>query len=543
MSVIIFLLINYVLLSISLYFLFEKVDQPSWKGLVPFYNFMVWAQVIGYPLWRVIFILVPIVNIFIYATMAVRMVRSFDKLKFWHSALAVIGAPIFFFYLAFSKDEKYVGPNYTMEQEYKEKLKEAKDNKKEREFKKLEARNPYKKSGSREWAEAIIFAVFAAAFIRMFLIEAYVIPTSSMEGSLMVGDFLFVSKANYGIRMPQTVAMLPLLHNRAPGGLGESYLEKPQLPYKRLKALEKIDRNDPVVFNYPEGDSVYIWPERTYSIYDYRRGQISDARKVQQIKTGRKKLVTRPMDKKDHYIKRCIALPGDSLQIINKQVYVNGQKAENPRYLQYFYFVTFPNGAINTKNFTEWGISTEDQGVINQQANQYIMVLNEEQKEKVQAMDPNINIDIVDIAELERRMNQNPNKVFPHDLKHFPNWTKDSYGPIWIPKKGETVQLTPSNIALYERIINVYEDNDYQRRGDKFYINGKEATEYTFKMDYYWMMGDNRHNSEDARIWGFVPENHVVGKPLFVWMSIRENQLTKGINFSRIFRSVESLSK
>lgn len=543
MGLIIFLLVGYVLLSISLYFLFEKCGKPGWQGLVPFYNFVVWGELIGYPVWRVAFILVPIVNIFIYASMAVRMVRSFNKLQFWHSAVAVLAAPFAFFYLAFSKDEKYHGPNYTMELEYRDKIKEAKEAKSERTLKKLEAQNPYKKSGTREWAEAVIFAVFAAAFIRMFLIEAYVIPTSSMEGSLMVGDFLFVSKANYGIRMPQTIAMLPLLHNRVPGGMGESYLETPQLPYKRLKALETIDRNDPVVFNYPEGDSVYIFPDRTYSVYDYKRRQIGDPNKLNRIKSGRKKLVTRPMDKKDHYIKRCIGIPGDSVQIINRDVYINGKLAEKPKYLQYYYFVTFPDGLYNSKDFTKWGISEEDFPEQIKIQDKHIMILNEEQKEKLQAMDSNIKIEHVDIIEFERMFRQDPYKVFPYDRENTPGWTKDNFGPIWVPKKGATIKLDPKSIACYERVISVYEGNEYRRVGDKFYINGEEATEYTFKMDYYWMMGDNRHNSEDARFWGYVPEDHVVGKPLFVWMSIRENNLfKKGVNFKRIFRSVKSLS-
>jgi signal peptidase I len=537
MGMLIFLLISYVLLSISLYFVFNKAGEEGWKGLVPGYNFVVWGKIIGYPIWRVALLLLPIVNIFVYAAMAVRMVRSFDKLKFWHSAVAVIAAPVAFAYLGLDKKESYSGPNFTVEKELQAQIKEAKENNNKRKLKELENKHRrFHKSGTREWAEAIIFAVFAAAFIRMFLIEAYVIPTSSMEGSLMVGDFLFVSKANYGIRTPQTIAMLPLLHNRVPLLGGESYLEKPQLKYHRLKPLESIDRNDPVVFNFPEGDSVYIFPGRTYSIYDYRRGQIDDPIKNQQIKTGRKDLVTRPMDKKDHYIKRCIGLPGDSIQIIDRQVYVNGAPAENPRYLQYLYIVNFSSSNINTRNFAKWGISTEDmQG---QSANQMVLILNEDQKEKIKGIDPQVAFEVIDIAKVD----PSPNGVFPHDRDINGNWTKDNYGPIWIPQKGATVQLSEDNIALFRRIINVYEDNDFREANGKFYINGEEASEYTFKMDYYWMMGDNRHNSEDARIWGFVPEDHVVGKPLFVWWSFRENSPAKGINWSRIFRSVKTLS-
>ncbi len=536
MGIMLFFIIGYVLLSISLYFVFEKANKPGWQGLVPGLNFVVWGKIVGYPIWRVLLLLLPIINIFVYASLAVRMVRSFNKLKFWHSAIAVLAAPIAFFYLGLNKDEKYVGPNFELERAYQEKVKEAKQAKNERQLKKLQAQNPYQKSSSREWAEAIIFAVFAAAFIRMFLIEPYLIPTSSMESSLVVGDFLFVSKVNYGIRTPQTIAMIPLLHNRVPLVGGEAYLKKPQLDYYRLPALEKIDRNEPVVFNYPEGDSVYIFPDRTYSVYDYRRGHIDDPIKIQQIKTGRKPLVSRPMDKKDHYIKRCIGLPGDSIEIRDRLVYVNGQPAEQPTHLQYLYIVNFSSSAINTRNFAKWGISTEDrQG---QSANQMVLILNEEQKQKIQEMDPQASFEVIDISKVD----PHPNGVFPHDRKINGNWTKDNYGPVWVPKKGATVELRPDNIAFFRRIISVYENNDFREVNGKFFINGQETTEYTFQMDYYWMMGDNRHNSEDARIWGFVPEDHIVGKPLFVWWSFRENSPSKGVNWSRVFRSVKSLS-
>ncbi|MEL7123154.1 MAG: S26 family signal peptidase [Bacteroidota bacterium] len=535
MGFLIFLLVGYVLLSISLYFVFEKAGEAGWQGLVPGLNFVVWSKITGYPMWKVALLLLPIVNIFIYASLAVRMVRSFDKLSFWHSALAVIATPFFFFYLGLDKKEKYVGPNFTLEMEYNEKLKEAKANGNEREYKKLATRNPYTKSGSREWAEAIIFAVFAAAFIRMFLIEAYVIPTSSMEGSLVVGDFLFVSKAHYGIRTPQTITMLPLLHNRVPVVGGESYLEGAELPYYRLPAIEKIDRNEPVVFNFPEGDSVYIFPGRTYSIYDYRRNQMPDLQ-AQRIKTNREKLITRPLDKKDHYIKRCIGLPGDSLQIIDREVYINGEKGKKPKYVQFFHLINAPAVSMNTRNFTKWGISEEDlQGA---RGDQMLVILNEEQREKIAAMDANIIIEEMDIAKLD----PTPNAVFPHDPAINGSWTKDNYGPIWIPQKGATVQLSKDNIAFYRRIIGVYEGNTLAEKDGQFIINGEATNEYTFKMDYFWMMGDNRHNSEDSRIWGFVPEDHVVGKPLFVWFSLREGSLAKGISWERIFRSVSTLS-
>ena len=305
----IFFTVYYVLLSISLFFIFKKAGVPGWKGLIPGLNFVEWCKIVGRPQWHAALLLLPLVNIFIYAGMAVQLVRSFNKLLFWHSALAVVATPIYFLYLGLSKKETYYGPSITMEKEYKQKIEQAKAENKVRQLQKLEANNPYRKSAPREWAEAIVFAVFAAAFIRMFLIEAYMIPTSSMEGSLMVGDFLFVSKASYGIRTPQTIAMVPLLHNRVPGLDAESYLKNPKLDYHRLPAIREITRNAPVVFNFPAGDSVYVFPNRTWTTQDLRYGAIPMNAETA-INTGRSKLVTRPMDKRDHYIKTLYRVTG-----------------------------------------------------------------------------------------------------------------------------------------------------------------------------------------------------------------------------------------
>src|SRR5688572_3587273 len=263
--------------------------------------------------------------------MAVDLVRSFDKLGFVHSAMAVIYAPAIFTSIALSKTDKYVSPILPREEEYKKQIEEAIKTNKPRQLEKLMKNNPFHKSPAREWVEAIVFAVFAAAFIRMFLLEAYKIPTPSMEGSLLVGDFLFVSKAHYGIRTPMTVAMFPLLHNTVPFFGKESYFEKPALPYFRLTPLESIDRNEPIVFNWPVGDSVYLSPSRSYTAHQVRTSQEA-ARDV-----GNAKLITRPIDKKDHYIKRCIAIGGDSLEIRDKQVFINGVVAKNPKHMQLMY--------------------------------------------------------------------------------------------------------------------------------------------------------------------------------------------------------------
>lgn len=589
MTILIFLIITYVLLSVSLYLLFPKAGEEGWKGLVPGLNFVVMCKLIGRKPPYAALLLIPIVNIFTYVGMCVDLVRSFGKYQLWHSAMAVIYAPIAFFYLAFSKDEKYIGPTVIAEKAYAQQLEAAKNKDNTRQLKKLEANNPYKKSAGREWIEAVVFAVFAAAFIRMFLIEAYVIPTSSMEGSLLVGDFLFVSKASYGIRPPQTVAMVPLLHNRIPILNKESYLEKPNLPYYRFPALREIKRNDAVVFNYPEGDSVYVFPERTWSVHDFNRGQVPQLRATQ-IANGQAPLVTRPMDKMDHYIKRCIAIPGDTLEIRNRQVFINGQAGDTPEKVQFIYHVQSPRASLNMTNFTKWGISDEDRLKQDPNTNSQLLILNKDQAEQIQAMDPSIVVGPtkefevrvpegystqqlasygVDDANVRGRMNLNTYlfsitdeqfqslrqdsnlvikkfnggdmRLFPHDPSNYGNWTVDDFGPVYVPKKGATVAIGPKNIAFYRRVIGVYESNELRESNGKIFINGQEATSYTFKMNHYWMMGDNRHNSEDSRVWGFVPEDHIVGKPIIIWFSTREGTMSKGINWSRLFKVVTNI--
>lgn len=577
-----FLLVTYVLLSISFYFLFPKVGQQAWQGLVPGLNFVVLCRVIGRKDAHAAWLLVPLVNVFIFAGMAVDLVRSFNKMLFWHSALAVVATPFYFLYLAMSDREKYDGPILPKESAYRAQLEQARKEKKTRQVQKLEQENPYKKSGLREWTESIVFAVFAAALIRMFLIEAYMIPTSSMEGSLMVGDFLFVSKASYGIRTPETIAMVPLLHNRLPFGDSESYFKRPRLKPTRLPALRSIKHNSPVVFNFPAGDSVYVFPNRTWTIEDYRYGALAGTEAQRQIESGSKKLVTRPVDKKDHYIKRCVGLPGDSLEIINRDIWINGEKQTNPSGIQYIYHVSAPNG-LNTNSFSNWGISKEDVLKSDQSGNSMLLILSEKQAAQLRSLDPAIvaaptmeylvntpqgynaarlfeqGLDMsgfrgelgpnslffsltdaqaeqlrADTSLVVQNYELGKQRLFPHAPDYFPGWTIDNFGPIYIPKKGASLALTPENLSMYRRVIEVYEGNTVAQRDGKIYINDIETDTYTFQMDYYWMMGDNRHNSEDSRIWGFVPEDHVVGMPLFIWFSLREGSLSNGINWSRI---------
>jgi signal peptidase I len=532
MAVLIFLIVLYILLGLSMMKLFEKAGIPGWKALVPGLAAMEWCKMVGrkpgYALW----LLFPVVNFFIYAGLCIDMVRSFGKHGFADAVLAVVFAPIPFFRIGLNPNDKYLGPILDRERAYHRELHAAQERKDKLALRKLETEYAFMhKSQVREWTEAIIFAVFAAAFIRMFLIEAYVIPSSSMEGTLKVGDFLFVSKAHYGIRTPMTVLQVPLLHNRLPLVEGESYLEKPTLPYFRLPALETIDRNEPVVFNFPAGDSVIITPGRTYDIGQWNRDGYNK-------RNPKARVVTRPVDKKDHYIKRCIGLPGDSLQIRGRQVYINGQAAQNPSHMQFTYHVTSSSTPINVKKIEGLGVNIFDLDRPNEPPGNAAKLgffnLDQRQVEAIRAFGTDVKVEAVP-------MQATPGYVFPNDPKRTGGWTVDDYGPIWIPKKGATITLSEDNLPFYQRAIRLYEKNTLEVRDGKFYVNGQEATTYTFQQDYFWMMGDNRHNSEDSRIWGFVPEDHIVGKPLFIWFSTKNGNMRNGINWDRIFKSASTL--
>ncbi len=525
MGILIFLIVYYLLTSFTLQKLFVKAGEDGWKALVPGWNFIIWSKLVGQPKWWAALLLIPIVNIFIWSGLCVDMVRSFGRYKYLDSFLAVLAAPFIFFQIGNDPKAKYLGPTLELEKAYAEKIQAAEESGDKYQLKKLIANNPYVKSSGREWAEAIIFAVFAATFIRMFLIEAYVIPTSSMEGSLLVGDFLFVSKAHYGIRTPQTVLQVPLVHNTIPVVGSESYLEKPKLEMNRLPAIENIDRNEAVVFNFPEGDSVYVYPGRTFSIYQTRRMPVNQRKQIEAYG-----LRTRPIDKMDHYIKRCVALPGDKFEIRDRKIFINDQEGIAPDKVQFAYRVTSKGGPLNLKKLKEFGLSTEDIAGAN---GNYEIVMTEEEKEFVQSLDPNITIE-------HAPSRGNAADLWPNDPANFSDWNLDNYGPITIPAAGATVELTPQNIALYRRIIEVYEGpNTVGITNGKITINGTAASTYTFQMDYYWMMGDNRHRSEDSRFWGFVPQNHVVGKPLFIWFSTKEGNMMNGIRWGRIFSSAQ----
>lgn len=526
MSVLIFLIVLYVLLGLSMMKLFEKAGIPGWKAMVPGLAAVEWCKLVGrkpqYALW----FLFPVVNFFIYAGLVIDLARSFGRHGFWQSVLAVVYAPVLYFFIGRDEASKYEGPILEKEREYHRLHHEAIEKKDVLGLKKLEAQYPqFKKGATREWAEAIIFAVFAAAFIRMFLIEAYVIPSSSMEGSLKIGDYLFVSKAHYGIRTPMTVIQVPLMHNVVPVLGGESYLKKPTLPYYRLPAIETVDRNEPVVFNWPAGDSVFLAPDRSWDIGQWNRNRVETRYKGMKLP-----FVTRPIDKKDHYIKRCLAIGGDSLEIRNGQVFVNGQAATNPSHMQFAYSLESTGNSFNAKKLEDFGINVNE--MFKDEKGRVCAFLDNAQVEKVRGLG-------LKVERLKR--SPDPGNIFPNDAKRVANWSVDDFGPIWIPKKGATASLTLESLPFYHRVIQVYENNILDVREGKIFINGQEATSYTFKQDYFWMQGDNRHNSEDSRFWGYVPEDHIVGKPLFIWFSTKNGNMRDGINWGRIFKSASTM--
>ena len=521
------LLFGYLGLSLALFRLFPYAGRPAKHGLIPGYNMWVVAELVGRKGSYSLLLLIPWFNMIWFAGLMVDLARSFNRFSFFEHVAAVVASWGYFGWLSTTEPE-YRGPILVEEREWQAKLAAAEKNKDQREVRKLRNQAPFAKPVLRDWAEAAIFAIFAAALIRLLLIESYIIPTPSMEGNLNVGDFLFVSKVNYGLRLPETILMLPLVHNRAPVVGGESYIDGARLPYRRLPALEKIDRYDPVVFNVPAGDSVYIFPYRTYSASDFEMGNI-DANAQRAIQTGRADLVTRPVDKKDHYVKRAVGLPGETLEIKDRKLFIDGEQVEDPENIQFLYDITF-TGPPNRSRWADMGIATDD--VVQSQGNRYIIHLSAEQLEFLQQGDPGGSFDFLDQSQ------PTGVRLYPHSAKYFGDWTVDNYGPIQIPARGQTIKLDERSYELYWRPIKVYEHNpSFERRGNAYYLDGQPVTEYTFQQDYYWMMGDNRHNSEDSRVWGFVPQDHILGKPLFIWFSIREGSLFNGVNWDRIFRS------
>lgn len=508
----IFFIFSIVGTLVGLYKLFEKAGEAGWKALVPFYNAYICVKITGKKMSWFIMLMIPVLNVVVWLLMANEISKVFGKDSFWGYVASMMIPYIYFLKLGFDKDVKYIGPHESA-----------------------------KKSAAREWGDAIAFAVVAATLIRTFFFEAYTIPTTSMESTLKAGDFLFVSKFHYGARFPITPLAFPFAHHTMPITGTKAFSDKVQLPYMRFPGIEKIHRNSPVVFNFPEGDTVYL-PNQTNSYYsllmnDARRMQAYDKAnnnvekpygyyfnymRTQYQQSG--DLAYRPVDKRDNYIKRCVGLPGDSIQVSDGVLYVNGKKAFVAEHQQKSYDIKFKE---NINVLSAGSILTD-------------MKLNPMDFQDTVMMGKNLvltaNMSIADAAALGKnkavesvslnhydRLRYGDFALFPHNPKGMPN-SVDDFSAIWIPKKGVTVEITPESYYAYKRIIEVYEHNNVSRDKKGFvYIDGKKITSYTFKQNYYWMMGDNRHRSYDSRYWGYVPEDHIVGKPLLVWFSWDKN--------------------
>ena len=411
------------------------------------------------------------------------------------------------------------------------------------------------------WVDALVFALVAVYFINLFFFQNFVIPSSSLEKSLLTGDYLFVSKVSYGPRIPETPLSMPLTQHTLPIINTKSYIEWPHWDYRRVKGLGHVKLNDIVVFNYPAGDT--LCSADTYKDQDYyalcsyigksllasqgmEQPDLKAMNPVAQrdylesvMAMGRKymkdnpveygEIITRPTDRRENYVKRCVGLPGQTLQIKNRIVYLNGKANKEPDNVQYSYYVKL-KGQMPTELMDELGISNEDMASLNQYG---YLPLTQKAAKKLAARK-----DIV--ADIRLNTDAQTGDLYP--LNAYTGWTRDNYGPVWIPKKGATVKLNMKNIAVYERPIRAYEHNDLKVKNGQIYINGRLAHSYTFKMDYYWMMGDNRHNSADSRYWGFVPEDHIVGKPIFIWWSHNpDHPGFSGIRWSRLFNFVDKI--
>jgi signal peptidase I len=379
-----------------------------------------------------------------------------------------------------------------------------------------------------EWIDAIIFAVIAASFIRMFFIEAYTIPTSSMEKSLLVGDYLFVSKTAYGPKTPNTPLSFPFVHNTMPLTRGtNSYVEWIKSPYKRMAGFSKIKNDDVVVFHFPEGDTVAMnIPAQSY----YQLTRMYGRDRVWSDKRNFGDVISRPVDKRENYIKRCVAIPGDEIKMENGQLYVNGKPQNSIPGMQHNYIVRTNGTSLNPKTLEKLNIAVADRESFSSE--QYMFPLTDENVSKIKAFS-----NVTSVEKLTEEPGKWDQSIFPSSEKY--PWNVDNFGPITIPAKGKTVQLTIDNLPLYHRVISVYENNNLEVNGSEIKINGEVSNSYTFKMDYYWMMGDNRHNSADSRYWGFVPEDHVVGKAKFIWLSMdKDKSFPAKVRVKRMFRGI-----
>ena len=521
--------IYFIAAHIGLYRILEKLGEDGWVALVPFYGTYKMVKMINKSWTWIIVYYVPFLGFVVWMGIITELLKLLGQRSFKEHFLGVVFAGIYLPYIGFKEDVKFIG--------YDEAAK-------------------YKKTVKREWTDAIVFAVIAATLIRGFYIEAFTIPTSSMERKLLVGDFLFVNKMAYGARVPNTPISFPFTHHSFPEwipivGGNQSYLEWLKFPYSNLPKMGDVERNDCVVFNFPAGDTVAI--EEPARIYEQLIRDKSIALNVS-IDEARKlvhsdyTIKARPVDKKENYIKRCVGLPGDKIEIVDRKLMVNGKDGYMDKGVQYKYNVVVKDYALTKEVLIKKEINFEfsEQTYVDENGNDhlfkywnpnngndYVLNMTENARERLSQF-----VNVVSIKRIIEPVTDviDPrNSTFPNDSQY--NWNADNFGPLTIPKKGVTVGLTIKTLPLYRRIIKNYENNNLEVKGEKIFVNGEEVNSYTFKMDYYWMMGDNRHHSQDSRYWGFVPEDHIVGKAVFVWLSW-DTKYGTGIRWDRLFTTV-----
>lgn len=525
---IIFFFVIQILHGLATWKLYIKAGRQAWEAFIPVYNAVILMKIINRPWWWTILLFLPIVNLILFPVVWVEIARSFKKNTALDTFLAIFTLGFYSFYLNYAAKD----------------LNHVKD------------RSLQPRTELGDWVSSILFAVVAATIVHTYFIQPFVIPTSSLEKTLLVGDFLFVSKVHYGARTPETTVALPMIHDAIPGTSIPSYFKFPQLPKFRFPAFQSIKRNDIVVFNWPVDTLVDINNENGGVRY-------------------------KPVDKKTNYVKRCVGLPGDTLSIKDGYVYINGKKNELPdrAKLQFFYKVILNDVSAEsiyqkygiTENYERYVFKTPTDNwnkpefqnylkvkkigteVLKQDSTEVRFLSNLDQKSfdllKLEIAEKALYVNLTeDLANLmtsdpdvltvtKDLSNSTTENIFPKSQGY--TWNRDFFGPLYIPEAGKTIALTLDNLPLYKRAITAYEGNTLKVNGNQILINDKLVDSYTFTEDYYWMMGDNRHNSQDARMWGFVPFDHVVGKPVLVWMSWDSN--AKGINkirWNRLFTTV-----
>ncbi|GAA4274565.1 signal peptidase I [Aquimarina gracilis] len=488
----IFFLILQVIHFLGTWKLYVKAGRKAWEAIVPVYNAVVLMKIINRPWWWVILLFIPVINVIMLPVIWVETIRSFGRNSTQDTILAVVTLGFYIFYVNYMLDVSY-----------------------------LENRDLKPRTATGEWISSILFAVVAATIVHTYFMQPYTIPTGSLERTLLVGDFLFVSKFHYGARTPMTAVSFPMVHDTIPLVRTKSYMSKPQYPYFRLPGFQKIKRNDIVVFSWPV-DTVSKFRDRSNKGY------------------------YKPIDKKSNYVKRCVGVPGDSLSVVDGYVHINGEKNVLPdrAQLQFSYTGTPKGNNFNSQNlYDRYKIKPGEFGFLS--PSEFVAAgMTEEAASKFKSHPS--------VASIQRDITPKGKAeygIFPNNGKV--NWNRDNFGPIYIPEAGKTVKMDLKSFSLYRRIIEVYEgselgiDNKLTVNGTQVMLNGKPIDNYTFKQDYYWMMGDNRHNSEDSRAWGYVPANHVVGKPVFVWFSWDSNArgLFNKIRWDRMFTTVGGSGK